>query len=325
MTQVTVILLALNEASHILPLLNQLVRTDGLDKEIIVADGGSTDGTIKLVQAFALEHPSVKLVHNHEKYVSFALNLTIPQAKGTYIAVFGAHTGYPDDYLSTAVKFLDTHPDYMMVGGPIRCIARSGTGKTIAACMNSVFGMGNSAFRMATQDRDVETVPFPVYRKPLFDILGGYDPELIRTQDSDFHYRAIRAGYKIRLLTNLQTQYYTRENLRDLFHQFFDYGYYKALALSKPHYRIKLRHLIPAFFTSYLTVLVFAFLYTESWFAIAWPAGFYLILGAYFSAKTWQCISRFCMQMIVFPLMHLSYGSGMLFGFAKQIAQKSDR
>lgn len=51
MAELAVIIPALNEAEHLPPLLTALKAQTGLSCEIILADGGSTDGTVSLAQA----------------------------------------------------------------------------------------------------------------------------------------------------------------------------------------------------------------------------------------------------------------------------------
>lgn len=321
--KVTVILPVLNEIQYLPDVLNSILADESLSKEILVADGGSTDGTVEWVESFALQNPEVSLIRNTEKYVSNALNLCIPAARGQYIAVLGGHSVYPENYLRLAVEYLDQHPTYTIVGGPITHVAHSQVGKSIAYCMHVLWGMGNSHFRSGKTDMDTDSVPFPVYRKALFEALGGYDPDLIRTQDSDFHYRAIRAGYKIRMLENLRTDYQTRENLKSLMRQFFQYGYYKAYVLVKPGYPLKLRHLIPAFFVLYLAALfTLSLLFPDVSVLYKIPAYIYLMFTLYFASGKWNSMLMFITNMVCFTLMHICYGSGTWVGFFTLIRKK---
>ncbi|MFA6260868.1 MAG: glycosyltransferase family 2 protein [Bacteroidia bacterium] len=322
MIKVSIILPVLNEIKSIAQVLNNLLSDESVSREIIVADGGSVDGTDAWVASFALQHPEVRLIRNPDKYVSNALNRCIPEARGQYIAILGAHADYPKTYIHTAVTFLDDHANYVMVGGPINHVAKTPTGKSIAFCMTSSFGMGNSAFRTSIKDMDSDTVPFPVYRKELFFALGGYDPALIRTQDSDFHYRAIRAGYKIRMQESLRSDYHTREDLKSFSLQFYSYGFYKAHALVKPGYIMKWRHFVPACFTLYIIGLLLTTFFADASFRFRFPAFIYVLIAFYYSSRNWKNLSMFITNMIAFPLMHLSYGTGTVAGFLTIMLKK---
>ena len=70
----------LNEARHIGDLLEiLLVEAEALDGQIVVADGGSTDGTTDIVAARALTAERLVLIHNPQRIQSAALNLAVSQ------------------------------------------------------------------------------------------------------------------------------------------------------------------------------------------------------------------------------------------------------
>src|SRR5690349_8041344 len=79
MTARTIIVVpTLNEARHIGALLDALlVEAEALDARIVVADGGSTDGTTDIVAQHALASPLVLLLHNHQRIQSAAINLAV--------------------------------------------------------------------------------------------------------------------------------------------------------------------------------------------------------------------------------------------------------
>ena len=78
--------------------------------------------------------------------------------------------------------------------------------------MMSPFGVGGASFRTSTSKMYVDTVPFAVYKKRVFEELGLYNEKLIRNQDDEFNYRCGSKGYKILMHPDLKTEYYVREN-----------------------------------------------------------------------------------------------------------------
>lgn len=315
MTDISIIILSLNEEKFIAGILENVLEEDGLSKEIIVADAGSADATLSIVEQFQRSHANISVVHNTERYVSKALNKVIPGCNGKYIAVLGAHAVYPVHYIRTAVSFLQQHPEYAMVGGPIGHAATSLTGKSIASCMSSLFGMGNSAFRTEDQDQETDTVPFPVYEKKIFDQLKGYDNRLIRNQDEDFHYRAVQHGFRIYMLSQLRSVYYVRESYSGFIRQFFQYGYFKPLVMKKNKQSVKLRHLIPLLFTLYLLALIILSSFCQAHILLLLPLFLYMItdLILSFSLKNTNPVISL-LNIITFPVMHLSYGAGTFCG-----------
>jgi glycosyltransferase involved in cell wall biosynthesis len=59
---VTVITTVFNEGPTVLEMLDSVVTGNAIPAEIVVADGGSTDGTVELLQDYARAHPLVRVV-----------------------------------------------------------------------------------------------------------------------------------------------------------------------------------------------------------------------------------------------------------------------
>lgn len=75
----------------------QSIADQGLDTaecEVIVVDDGSTDGSRAVVEAFAADHPSIRLFCQPNQGVSVARNLALDNARGRYIQFVDS-----DDYL----------------------------------------------------------------------------------------------------------------------------------------------------------------------------------------------------------------------------------
>lgn len=320
MTDISIVILTLNEEQFIQEVLNNVLEKDGLSKKIIIADAGSVDDTLLIVKQFAEKHPGIKVFNNTERYVSKALNRVIPTCEGKYIAVMGAHAIYPAHFIKTAVSFLEQHSEYAIVGGPINHEGKSVIGKSIAHCMASPFGMGGSAFRIQTGNQEIDTVPFPVYRKEVFNKLNGYDDRLIRNQDEDFHYRAIGQGFRIFMLAELKADYFVRNSYTGLMKQFFQYGYFKPLVMRKNQQSVKVRHLVPLFFVLYLVLAIALLIISPvNPLVVLLPlilyAGIDLIFAS--SLKNTNPV-LLLLNVITFPLMHISYGTGTLLGLFKR-------
>ncbi len=305
-------------------MLPSLLQEDGISKEIIIAEAGSTDGSLDYLVKLQRNHSNIRIYPNREKHLSQAYNKLIPLCKSKYIAILSAHAIYPEGYIRNAIEFLSNNSEYALVGGPIIHKGRSFTGKSIAYCMSSVFGMGDSAFRTKFTDCDTDSVPFPVYKKQLFDSCGKYDEELLRNQDEDFHYRVIYSGFKIKMLKSLTATYFVRESYKSVISQFYQYGLYKPLVMRKNNYKFHFRHFIPSLFILYLISVSAAAFYDTSHILLAIPLFIYLIYLLYFSLKGFSSVFVFLLHFITFPLIHLSYGAGMLIGFNRYL-KSSDK
>jgi len=67
------------------------LRREGIPREIVVVDDGSTDGTAELVEDLARRDPDVQLVRNHGRHgYGMAVRMGIEHSTGDAVAVFMA-------------------------------------------------------------------------------------------------------------------------------------------------------------------------------------------------------------------------------------------
>jgi len=77
--------------------------------EIIVADGGSNDGTIAIIQEFFREHNDLKItiISNPKRIIPSAINLGIQASHGEIIVRMDAHSYPHNDYIERCVEILE--------------------------------------------------------------------------------------------------------------------------------------------------------------------------------------------------------------------------
>ncbi len=312
--QISVICPVYNEAKHIGELISFFTSTLPVDKELYLIDGGSTDGTIKIIQDKIKAFPNIVLLSNTEKYVSFALNKTIPLCKGLYIARLDAHTNYASDYFEKVIKtFQETDAD--IVGGPMRAVGQTSFQKAVANATSTSFGIGNSDFHFENFKGYTESVYLGAWKNSIFAITGMFDEELIRNQDDEFHYRARSKGLKIFQDPEIKSYYFPRESAGRLFNQYFQYGLYKPMVLRKVKSSTKIRHLIPSLFVLYL---IFMFPISSVIGVLAFlPLILYTVMAMFFSFKEFSPLRQSGFVMVSYFVIHVSYGLGFLSGLFK--------
>jgi len=90
---VSIVIAAYNETRVIVDTLTAILRSSySGELEIIVVDDGSSDDTASKVRAFALSHPSVRLISQQNRGKSHALNAAIAVASHDYIITLDADT-----------------------------------------------------------------------------------------------------------------------------------------------------------------------------------------------------------------------------------------
>lgn len=292
--------------------------------EILVVDGMSDDGTRDLLLEYARTWPVVRMLDNPQRITPVALNIGIRAARGDVIVRMDAHNFYPTDYVPRLVRGLyESGADN--VGG--LWITKPGNAspiaEAIALALRHPFGVGNAHYRVgATAPRWVDTVPFGCYRREVFDRIGLFDEELARNQDDEFNLRLIRRGGRILLLPEVTSEYHARENLGKLWRMYYQYGLFKPLVIRKIGAVLTVRQLVPACLV--LALIVGAVGAVWSTVATVLLAALLLVYALATTAAAlhagrghgWQALSRLVM---VFPVIHLAYGSGFLRGFVRSI------
>ena len=248
----SIIIPTFNESLFIENCINSLLQNNKINEsEIIIIDGGSTDGTVEIIKKLKNQHSNISYFHNPKKITPSSLNIGISKSIGKYIIRLDAHSVYLDNYLDRAIEILDnTDKKVMNVGGHIITKSKSKNlvSLTIAAVLASIFGVGNSHFRTKIPEKEmyVDTVPFGCFKKKIFDELGLFNEKEHRNEDLEFNNRIILAGYKILLSPRLKSIYFSRDNIINFITQAFDNGYIVTNRIRKQRFH-NFRHYVPLF------------------------------------------------------------------------------
>jgi glycosyltransferase involved in cell wall biosynthesis len=337
---VAVVMPCRNEAACIEETIRCILRQDseGVELEILIADGASTDGTREIVERLAAIDGRVRLIDNPAGYVSTGLNLAINAARSEIIIRMDAHTDYAPDYVRQCLLALQ-ETGAENVGGPARTKATKPMQKAIAAAYHSPFACGGARFHDVEHEGYVDTVTYGCWRKETLQRLGMFDEALIRNQDDELNYRTIRSGGKIWQTPKIVSWYHPRSSLRTLFRQYFQYGFWKVAVIRKHGTPASLRHLLPGAFVLSLLVLALAssMALWETTRVAGLTAGALLViaLGSYLAVALASAgmLLRICgvrtaaLLPVVFATYHVSYGTGFLHGlwhFRKRREQRTE-
>jgi len=100
--------------------------------ELIIIDDGSTDNSIEIINSFIDKR--IKVLRNSEnKGLAYTRNKAVKNSSGKYIAILDCDDiAYPER-LSKQVEFLETYPEFVMVGSSFEIIDEQseGTGEKI--------------------------------------------------------------------------------------------------------------------------------------------------------------------------------------------------
>jgi len=318
----TVVVQCRNERAFIAMCLDSLIANNYPKEriEILVVDGMSEDGTRAIVSDYAEKWPFIRLIDNHKKHATAAMNIGVKNARGQVIAFVSAHATYPTDYMFKCVRSLIQY-DVDNVGGIMRTIPRSGTliAKAIALALSHPFGSGNAYFRIGiSQPRLVDTVFGGCYRREVFDRVGLFNEDIARSQDMDFNIRLRRAGGRTLLDPGIECSYFARSTLSDFARHVFDDGKWAVYPLRFGSPLFYPRHLVPLTFVSALigSLLLAPFLsfFLSAFFGVL---GLYVAVSLFFSIQiaVKEREPRYLFWMpVVFGIRHFAHGLGALYG-----------
>ncbi len=242
-----VVIPCLNEADHIEALLRKLAASRANhDMLLVVADGGSTDGTPDIVVKLTAEIADLVLIHNPKRLQSAAINLAVERL-GTgrdYLIRIDAHGDYPEDYCRVLLQeAVDTGADSVVVG--MKTVGFGTFQRATALAQNSKLGNGGSKHREGSVGQWIDHGHHALMRLDAFSAVGGYDESFSHNEDAELDFRLRKAGFRIWMTGKTYMTYYPRSSPTRLFRQYLGYGRGRARNLLKHRTIPKLRQALP--------------------------------------------------------------------------------
>jgi succinoglycan biosynthesis protein ExoA len=317
---VSVIIPARNEGSTIeraiAPLLSGPVDAD---VEVIVADGGSTDGTRDVVLAIGVRDPRVRLVDNPAKVTPDGLNAAIRASRGGIIVRMDGHAEPDPDYLAACLAALGTSGAWN-VGGQMRKVSATRAGRAASAATTSPFGIGGGRrFHLLTEAVDVDTVWLGCWPRWVFERVGLFDPEMIQDQDEELNQRIVDAGGRVRFVPSISATYASRASWRGLLRQYYRYGLFKVRGIQKRPSVLRARHLVPAGFVA-VVVVGLAGTVVAPWAGLvaAGTVAAWLLAAVWFGRQVAGEFGATVPEVVAaYGCLHVGYGVGMWAGLVR--------
>lgn len=208
-----------NEQSSIFEFLNSIAEQTRLPDEVIIVDGGSTDGTVDILREFAKHSDFVLYIACEGKCnIARGRNLAIRKATNEIIAVTDAGSRLAKNWLEMIVKPFND-PSIDVIGGWYEADPRTDFEKTIAEITFPKLDLINPK-KFLPSSRSL------AFRKSVWEKINGY-PEWLTFagEDTYFDLAILKKGYKIHFERTAIVYWRPRKDIKSFAKQMYLYGF----------------------------------------------------------------------------------------------------
>ena len=317
--RVVAVIPTLDEAASIETIIRTLAREKdripGL--EIVVTDGGSRDGTQRIVTRLTVELPYLYLINNTARIQSAAINLAarLWSGRADVMVRCDAHALYRERHIERLIATLGRTGAASVVI-PMDSMGEAGFQKAVAWISDSFVGSGGSAHRGGRTSGYVDHGHHAAFRLPVFLSVGGYDESFTHNEDAELDCRITAAGHAIYLDADIRVAYSARASAASLWRQYFLYGRGRSRTMRKHPGSVRLRQLaVPVHGGLFLASILLATA-TGELLSLAWPT-LYLAALAFISLEI-AVRKRSFWGLLSGPaaaIMHTAWACGVAAGF----------
>lgn len=319
---VSLCMIAYNEAEALDGILRDFQLQDYPHEliEVVLVDSMSTDATRDKMERFKntdYGFRNVAVVQCAKKNQAFSWNAALMTATGDVIIRVDAHARIPRNFVSRNVYNLNQGECVVGGGRPNITSDVSSWKLTLLAAEDSLFGSSVASYRRPpTQKEYLDSLFHAAYRREVIQKVGGFNENLGRTEDNEFHYRIRKAGYKLCCCPDIISYQHSRNNLKDMIRQKYSNGRWIGLTLSECPGCLSYFHFAPFAFVMMIIIcsIIAALGFPILLYTLLLVYGMFDIVNAVgcFTMKNLQ--PQFIFLPLIFPILHVSYGIGTIVG-----------
>jgi hypothetical protein len=152
--------------------------------EVVVVDDGSHDNTA----AVAARYPTVRYLNQTNKGLSEARNAGLRATNGDFLIFLDADDRLVSNAVERGVEFLSSNPEIAFVSGHYNLIATDGSliNQSPSCCVEK------GHFEALLRSCYVGLIGSAMFRRSLFEHVGGFAPSLRACEDYDLYLRVAR-------------------------------------------------------------------------------------------------------------------------------------
>ncbi len=323
--KISVGIIALNEEEYLPDLLSDILKQDYPKNkiELIFVDSESKDSTLDIFKSFNDKYSnlfsSIQILKNIGTNQASGWNTVIKNYTGDALIRIDAHARIPNNFVYENVEALNRGEN--VVGGlrSVKNKSESLWNNTLWLAEMSLFGSSIAGYRRSEKECYVNSMFHACYRRKVLNEVGLFNEELGRTEDNEFHYRIRNRGFRLFYTPKIMSYQLIRPNLRKMMKQKYSNGYWIGITLFKSPHCLEIYHFIPFLFVVALILSsIFALFINYIPLSILLIAYFtFDFINTLFCIKYKEFNITSVLLICIFPLLHVSYGIGTLFGIFK--------
>ncbi len=193
MPTVSVVMSVYNGEASLARTMESVLAQEGVDFEFIVVNDGSTDGSGRLLDDYALRDARVRVIHQENTGLTRALIHGCAAARGEFIARQDCGDASLPGRLAAQVDAFQGYPDRVMVASGTKFRAPTGAVLDRVTRPGPVLAEGLSLL-------DVQRIKGPphhgsvMFRRDVYEAVGGYRAPFVVAQDLDLWLRLTERG-----------------------------------------------------------------------------------------------------------------------------------
>ena len=309
--------------------------------QILVLDGGSTDGTPEIVERLADESrssggPSITIINNPFKYVPHARNIALEYLDSNveFILEMIGHAWVPADHLEVRMSrfhSIETELGVRLGGLGARVresdLPLDNVGNWIEAALACPLG-GSGQFARFSADGPTKIPPFTLYRRAALESVGGWNEDFITTQDSEMNLRLIGNDWPLWRTPATHVRMAKRTTVKQWWRMGYRYGFWRMKHVIDAKSRMRIGEFLP--WIGLAIVAGFAidgqstlFLPNFLWPIIAYLATLFVVGG--YETRRSNDTSMIWGVPFMLILLHTSFSVGLLAGAFRSGKPPNDR
>lgn len=216
---VSAVVLTRNSSRSIVKCLDSIINSEYKVREIIVVDGGSTDGTLDLIESYKPAQ-DIKVVSDQQKGLGFARDIGWRSSTGAYIIYIDSDVVIDRELIGDSLVIMERDRTLGGISGKLdpKCDEQG----LISLWMekNVAISYHKSVDAYPSLEKESLHTGATTFRRSALEEVGGFDHEMaLALEDWTISYRLRRQGYRLAyidiLCSHLETsRRFSRINIR---------------------------------------------------------------------------------------------------------------